>query len=676
MPTIARLPDLLISQIAAGEVVERPASVLKELLENSLDAGSTAIQVHLEEGGVKLIRITDDGCGIAKAQLALALTRHATSKITTLDDLECVATLGFRGEALASVASVARLSITSRERGASQAWKLRGESLAHGGAEPEPAALMGGTVVEMRDLYFNTPARRKFLKSDSTEFAHCADAVKRLALTRPDVAISLTHNGRSILQLAPADRRRRIADLLGDDFMAAARAVDASAGPISLHGFVIDPTQADHAKAGQQVFVNGRFVRDKIISHALREAYRDVLHGSRQPAVCLFLSIDPTLVDVNVHPAKTEVRFRDSRAVHQFVYHALQRTLAENRASASMPAPALSDGTNANGFVAASAGNAVNSGALNPGTLGPSVPNPGPLKPGAAQPGSYAPSAYRHQTSLGIAEPAAAAYLAFARAAQQLDDRLAPTMRASASPAPGASTAVSAPYATAEFDAGNPTTVGRDGLSTPLASDQNSPDSPVDRAGPPLGYALAQLHGVYILAQNARGLVIVDMHAAHERILYEKLKNALDQQQVATQNLLIPAVLSADPLDIAAVEEHRDALAELGFQISAVGPQQLAVRAVPALLQGGDPAALVRALLADLREHGISQLATARRNELLATMACHGAVRAHRQLTLPEMNALLRQMEATERAGQCNHGRPTWSEISMSQLDTLFLRGQ
>lgn len=327
MPTIARLPDLLISQIAAGEVVERPASVLKELLENSLDAGSKAIQVHLEEGGVQLIRVTDDGCGIAKDELALALTRHATSKIVSLEDLERVSSLGFRGEALASVASVARLAISSRERGASHAWKLKAEP----GAAPEPAALMAGTVVEMRDLYYNTPARRKFLKSESTEFAHCADAVKRLALTRPDVAFSLTHNGRNLFQLAPADSARRIADILGDDFLAAARRLDAVAGPLAIAGFAIDPTRATDARDGQYVFVNGRFVRDKVIAHALREAYRDVLHGSRQPAVCLFVNIDPALVDVNVHPAKTEVRFRDSRAMHQFVFHAIQRTLAENR---------------------------------------------------------------------------------------------------------------------------------------------------------------------------------------------------------------------------------------------------------------------------------------------------------------------------------------------------------
>ncbi len=599
MPTIARLPDLLISQIAAGEVVERPASVLKELLENSLDAGSRAIQVHLEEGGVKLIRITDDGCGIAKDELALALTRHATSKILSLDDLERVATLGFRGEALASVASVARLAISSRERGASHAWKLKAES----GAQPEPAALMAGTVVEMRDLYYNTPARRKFLKAEGTEFAHCADAVKRLALTRPDVAFSLTHNGRTLFQLAPADSARRIADILGDDFLAAARRLEVAAGALSITGFAIDPTRATDAKDGQYVFVNGRYVRDKVISHALREAYRDVLHGSRQPAVCLFVSIDPALVDVNVHPAKTEVRFRDSRAMHQFVFHAVQRTLAT-----AVPTETLN--------VAVDAQKEAN----------------------FSYTANYAPP-LQHQASLGVAEPAAAAYLAFARASQNLGGQ--------------------------SYQSSNP-----------ASAPQFSPQESSDRDGPPLGYALAQLHGIYVLAQNARGLVLVDMHAAHERILYEKLKTAFDNRQIATQALLIPAVFSAEPLAIAAVEEHAAALADLGFEIAALGPNQLGVRSVPALLQSGDPAALAKSLIAELREHGITQLATARRNELLATMACHGAVRARRLLSIPEMNALLRQMEETERAGQCNHGRPTWTELSISDLDKLFLRGQ
>ncbi|MGE5489749.1 MAG: DNA mismatch repair endonuclease MutL [Actinomycetota bacterium] len=595
MPTIHLLPDLLISQIAAGEVVERPASVLKELLENSLDAGSTVIQVQLEEGGVKLIRVTDDGCGIAKEQLALALTRHATSKIGSLEDLEKVGTLGFRGEALASVASVARLSLTSRERGAAHAWKLKAEP----GAEPEPAALMAGTVVEMRDLYYNTPARRKFLKAEGTEFAHCADAVKRIALTRPDVAFSLSHNGRNILQLPPADLRRRIADILGAEFVDASRLLDAQAGQIALTGYAIDPTRA--GKDGQYVFVNGRFVRDKVLAHAIREAYQDVLHGSRQAAVCLFLTIDPAQVDVNVHPAKTEVRFRDSRGVHQFVYHAVNKALA---VTAGAPERA-------------EAGETLRT-----------VPMPSRPAPAAAP---YYPQP--RQASLGVAEPAANAYLAFARAA-------------------------TAPAASAPATA-----------FTPVPAPE--PDGP-----PPMGYAVAQLHGIYILAQNARGLVLVDMHAAHERILYEKLKAAFDAKQVATQALLIPAVFSADALEVAAVEEHADALAELGFQIAPMSPNQLAVRAVPALLQGGDPVALARSLITELREHGVTQMVAARRNELLATMACHGAVRARRQLTLPEMNALLRQMEETERAGQCNHGRPTWTELTMTELDNLFLRGR
>ena len=590
MPTIRRLPDLLISQIAAGEVVERPASVLKELLENSLDAGSTAIQVQLEEGGVKLIRVADDGCGIARDELGLALTRHATSKIASLDDLEHVGSLGFRGEALASVASVARLALTSRARGVGHAWKLRGED----GAEPEPAALMAGTVVEMRDLYFNTPARRKFLKSESTEFAHCADTLRRLALTRPDVAFSLTHNGRVSLQLAIGDRARRIADLLGEDFLAHSRPIAAAAGELQLTGFAIDPTHTGQSRESQYLFVNNRFVRDKVISHALREAYQDVLHGARQPAVCLFLDIDPSRVDVNVHPAKTEVRFRDSRAVHQFVFHAVQKTLASRMTEA-------------------------------PAAYGNQPANETGDRPRFYDSQNRGLSPVFHpvfQNTLTIAEPATNAYLAFAQS----------------------------------------------------ASNESAESNP--SAAPPLGYALAQLHGIYILAQNADGLVLVDMHAAHERILYEKLKNACDARRIATQTLLIPAVFSVSAIDLAAVEEHAEALAELGFRLAPVGPGQLAVRAVPALLAGGDPTALARTLIAELREHGISQLVTAQRNELLATMACHGAVRARRQLSLPEMNALLRQMEETERAGQCNHGRPTWTTLRLADLDKLFLRGQ
>ena len=600
-PSIALLPDLLISQIAAGEVVERPSSVLKELLENALDAGSSAIQIQLEEGGVKLIRVSDNGIGIAREELALALTRHATSKIASLDDLEQVATLGFRGEALASIAAVARLTLTSRQHGASHAWRL----IAEASATPEPAALAAGTVVEMRDLYYNTPARRKFLKSEATEFAHCAEAVKRIALAYPEVAFTLSHNGRVSLHLAKSDARGRAGAILGDDFLAESRSVDTgpSGHGLRVFGHCALPAHSRARSDAQYCYVNGRFVRDKLLSHALREAYQDTLHGSRYPAYCLFIDVDPATVDVNVHPAKTEVRFRDSRAVHQFVFHAVQRTLASplSRETGNDEA--------ANNSLA-----------------------PRPAATETARP-AYQQWAPR-QESLRISEPAVASYLSFAQSAR-------------------------------------PATT-----STGTSSPSFKALPPADADAPPLGYALAQLHGIYILAQNSKGLVVIDMHAAHERIVYEKLKAALDSQSISTQALLIPAVFSADPLSVAAAEEHGEALRQLGFDVAQMGPAQLAVRSVPSLLQAADPTELARALLAELREHGISQLLTEKRNELLATMACHGSVRASRQLSIPEMNSLLRQMEATERADQCNHGRPTWTQLSMSELDQLFLRGR
>lgn len=605
-PSIHLLPDLLISQIAAGEVVERPASVLKELLENALDAGSSAIQIQLEEGGVKLIRVSDDGCGIAQEQLALALTRHATSKIASLDDLECVATLGFRGEALASVASVARLTLTSRQRGSAHAWRLNAAEVL-----PEPAALASGTVVEMRDLYYNTPARRKFLKSEATEFAHCAEVVKRIALAHPAVAFTLSHNGRVSLHLAKSDARGRAGAILGEEFLVESRALDTGvASPLRVFGHCALPVHSRARADAQYCYVNGRFVRDKLLSHALREAYRDLLHGSRYPAYCVFLEIDPATVDVNVHPAKTEVRFRNSRAVHQYVFHAVQRALSSSLA-AELDTPAAS-------VTAESVSSLVQ-------TYSDKASSPS-ARPAFAD---WQP----RQESLRVSESAASAYYTFAQSAQSVQPA------SSAGPAPA--------------------------VWTPATS-----------AAPPLGYALAQLHGVYILAQNAQGLIVVDMHAAHERILYEKLKSALDGQQVSTQALLIPAVFAADALDVAAADEHAEALQQLGFDLSVLGPTQLAVRGVPALLQAADPAALARALLGELREHGVSQLLATRRNELLATMACHGAVRARRQLSVPEMNALLRQMEETERADQCNHGRPTWTQVFMAELDRLFLRGR
>jgi DNA mismatch repair protein MutL len=586
------LPDLLISQIAAGEVVERPASVLKELVENSLDAGATRIDVQIEEGGVRLIRIADDGGGIERDDLPLALARHATSKIASLADLEQVGSYGFRGEALASIASVARMSVTSRTVAASHAWRI-----GNSGSAAEPAALAAGTVIEVADLYFNTPARRKFLKSEATEFAHCDEALRRMALAQPAVAFSLEHNRTPKRRLPAGDMARRVRAILGDEFVAQARHVDAAAGPLRLTGYAALPAYSRAGRDEQYFFVNGRFVRDKLLAHAAREAWADILHGSRHPAYVLFLELDPAGVDVNVHPAKTEVRFRDGRGIHQFVFHALSRALAEPLA-AGRPAAAA-------------------------------IPTPQ----------SYAPAPW--QGSLDVREASAPhSYLEFA---QQAYAGAAQNLAHSAQAA---------------------------------ATDLQQGASATGAAAGQLGYAIAQLHGVYILAQNAAGLVLVDMHAAHERILYERLKNALDAGPPAQQTLLVPALLAADARAMATADENGAALAALGFELAAAGPRELAVRSVPALLAGGNVPDLVRALLAELAEHPASRVVAERRNEILATMACHGAVRAHRLLTLPEMNALLRDMEATDRADQCNHGRPTWVQLSLTDLDRLFMRGQ
>jgi DNA mismatch repair protein MutL len=580
--TIRPLPDLLISQIAAGEVVERPASVLKELLENSLDAGASQIDVQLEEGGIKLLRIADNGCGIPRDELPLALARHATSKIATLADLEQVASYGFRGEALASIAAVARVSITSRTPDSPHAWKIVSADHAI-----SPAALSEGTVIAVSDLYFNTPARRKFLKTAATEFAHCDEVLTRMAQARPDVAFSLTHNGQPKRHLASAEFSRRTQDLLGESFMAHARAVEAAAGPLRLSGFATLPAYAKTTRTEQYFYVNGRFVRDKLLIHAAREAYADVLHGTHHPAYVLFLELDPANVDVNVHPAKTEVRFRDARGIHQFVFHALQRTLAEPLRQAHAPS-------------------ATNNQTAAPATL---------------------PS---RQTTLAINEPTVNSYLDFVQLALTITPDTVP-------PAP---------------------------TFTTFASDNA-----------PLGYALGQLHGIYILAQNAQGLIIVDMHAAHERILYERLK-ASGHARPSVQSLLVPCLFSATAGELATAEAQASSLDELGFSITPAGPQQLAIRAVPALLAGGNIQNLARALLAELAEHPVSHLIENRRNQLLATLACHGAVRAHRPLSIPEMNALLRDMEATARADQCNHGRPTWLQLSLADLDQRFMRGQ
>jgi DNA mismatch repair protein MutL len=586
MPDIRILPDLLISQIAAGEVVERPAAALKELLENSLDAGARHISIQLASGGTKLIRVVDDGAGIPRNQLPLALTRHATSKIAALEDLERVASLGFRGEALASMAAVSHLTLTSRRDDDKHAWTVTAS-----GAEISkvaPAAIAAGTTVEVRDLYFNTPARRKFLRSEATEFAHCEEAFKRVALSRPDLALTLQHNSRMQWHLKAQPLEGRVGALLGEEFHASSLPVDAVSGALRLRGSIGQPTQSRAARDIQYFFVNGRHVRDKLAAHAIRQAYRDVLHHERHPAYVLFLDIDPSLVDVNVHPTKTEVRFRDARAVHQFIFHALNRALAQTLAGATT-APGRADAPALPRFAAAAA---------------------------PAGGGSLA---------LGLAQPVAFYETLFGREAPSAEPLEA------SMPAPG---------------------------------------------DHPLGFAIAQLSGVYVLAQNAHGLVIVDMHAAHERIMYERLKTTLDARAIPMQPLLVPVTFGADALDVATVEEHGETLRAIGFDLAAASPGSLIVRAVPALLADADARGLVRDVLREIREFGASRALTERRNELLGTMACHAAVRANRKLSLPEMNALLREMEATDRSGQCNHGRPTWHQITLPELDKLFMRGR
>ncbi len=587
MAPIRILPELLISQIAAGEVVERPASVLKELLENALDADSSAIQVTLEQGGVKRVQVEDDGAGIGRDDLPLALARHATSKIHSLDELESVATLGFRGEALASIASVSQLTIASRTADSPHAYTIRAEGPNIG--EVEPTARAQGTTVTVSDLYFNTPARRKFLRTEATEYAHCDETFRRIALAHPEHAFTLRHNGRVSHALRRAPLGDRAAALLGREFLESSLPVEAAAGALRLHGLAGAPHIARTRADMQYFFVNGRFVRDRVLSHAAREAWRELLHGERQPAYVLFLELDPRGVDVNVHPAKTEVRFRDARAVHQFVLQAVSRALAPGAGAAPVATADLT---------AAPAAGAV----------------------------AAMPAGGSRQQAFALAQPAAA-------------------------------------YAAFVADASRP---------------RPADDAPAPAAGeaPPLGYALAQLHGIYILAQNAAGLVLVDMHAAHERIVFERLRLSLEAGRIERQPLLVPAVFRAEPIELATATEQAEALERIGLELDIVGPDTLAVRAAPATLAGGDLPALARAVLAELREFGAAQALAARRDALLGGMACHAAVRANRALTLPEMNALLREMEATERSGSCNHGRPTWYQLSLADLDKLFLRGR
>ena len=602
---IRPLSDQLISQIAAGEVVERPSAVVKELLENALDAGATQISVRLEQGGVKRIAITDNGRGIAPEQLPLALARHATSKINSLTELENVATLGFRGEALASIASVAQLTLTSRTADAAHAWEISGVQNLDQNSTVAPSSGAPGTTVDVLDLYFNTPARRKFLKTEQTEFGHCAEVVRRIALSRPDVSFSLTHNGKTIDHWAINDIAKRSAHILGNEFSGARLPLEETAGPLHLHGFIGLPTASKARGDAQYFYVNGRFVRDKLLMHAVRSAYQDVLHGDRYPSYVISLNLDPALVDVNVHPSKIEVRFRDSRAVHQFVFHAVSRALAQTSATAfgAVPSP---------------------------------TPAPSSALPWLReqQQTTFAP---QFNSAYGVAQTAANYGALFANGPASNDSN-------------------------------------SDAAVLQAAHNLNAQALPDDEF--PLGFALAQLHGIFILAQNTKGLALVDMHAAHERILYEQLKHALDDNAMQVQPLLIPVTFYADGVEVGTAEDSKDILQSLGFDIAALSPTTLAVRAVPALLKNADAQSLARDVLRDVREFGASRVLLERRNELLGTLACHTAVRANRTLTLPEMNALLRQMEATERADQCNHGRPTWVQLGLSDLDKLFERGR
>ncbi|HRN61698.1 MAG TPA: DNA mismatch repair endonuclease MutL [Luteimonas sp.] len=607
---IQQLPDTLINQIAAGEVVERPASVVKELVENALDAGATRIDIDLEEGGVRLIRVRDDGGGMPAVELPLAISRHATSKIASLDDLEAVGTLGFRGEALPSIASVSRFLIASRRAGDDHGSALTVDGGRVGDIAPKQQP--PGTLVEVRDLFYNVPARRKFLRAERTELGHIEEWLRSLALARPDVELRVSHNGK------PSRRYRafaeaggglftgeRLVETLGEDFAKQALRIDHAGAGLRLHGWIAQPSYSRASADQQYVYVNGRAVRDRNIAHAAKQAFADVMYHGRQPAYVLFLELDPTRVDVNVHPAKHEVRFRDSRLVHDFVYRTLHDALAGTRAGLS--AQALPDAASWQGAGA-------------PGFAPQFAPSPGAAMPLHAMPQSASQVPMRLQV-----DEARSAYAAL--------------------------------YAANE-----------DRPMLPRAD---------DAAGvPPLGYAIAQLHGIYILSEAADGLVVIDMHAAHERIGYERLKGAHDSEGLRAQPLLVPQAVAVSEREADVAEQEAGTLADLGFEISRAGPQSLLLRSVPALLASGDTEALLRDVLADLREHGESLRVREQRDELLSTMACHGAVRANRRLTIPEMNALLRQMEATERSGQCNHGRPTWAHFPLPEIDRWFLRGR
>ncbi|MBC9078715.1 DNA mismatch repair endonuclease MutL [Stenotrophomonas maltophilia] len=629
---IRPLPDILINQIAAGEVVERPASVVKELVENAIDAGASRVDIDLEEGGVRLIRIRDNGSGIAPEQLPLEVSRHATSKIADLDDLESVATLGFRGEALPSIASVSRFTLCSRrahdEHGS--ALQIEGGKI----GEVTPRAHAPGTTVEVRELFYNVPARRKFLRAERTELGHIEEWLRSLALARPDVELRVSHNGKASRRYKPGDlySDARLAETLGEDFANQAVRVDHSGAGLRLHGWIAQPHYSRASADQQYLYVNGRSVRDRSVAHAVKMAYGDVLYHGRQPAYVLFLELDPTRVDVNVHPAKHEVRFRDSRLVHDFVYRTLKDALADTRAGMSAQEIGAGAAQPVDATAVPTASGASASGASAFGLV--RGPAPGAGSGGGG--GGF--SGWRPQQPLGL----------------QVADAPAAYAALYATPA-GAERAVALP---------------------PMPSENGLPVTSADAGVPPLGYAIAQLHGIYILAENAEGLIVVDMHAAHERIGYERLKNAHDGIGLQSQPLLVPITLAVGEREADTAESEAETLAALGFEVTRAGPGSLHVRSIPALLAHAEPEGLLRDVLTDLREHGQSRRVASARDELLSTMACHGAVRANRRLTVPEMNALLRDMEITERSGQCNHGRPTWARFSLAEIDRWFLRGR
>lgn len=627
---IALLPDRLISQIAAGEVVERPASVVKELIENAIDAGATRIELRLEEGGIRRIAVTDDGCGIAPAQLPLALARHATSKIASLSDLERVGTLGFRGEALASIASVAQVRITSRQANAQSATLIDSDTL-----EQSPAAGAPGTRVEVLELYSQTPARRKFLKTAATEAAHCLDSLRRIALAHPGITFTALVDGRKVLDYGAKDWVARALDGLGDDYLQAHRLVQAQAGDLTLTGVLGLPTINRPRPDRQFLYVNGRFVRDRLLAFALKQAHADFLHGDRHPAYALFLTIDPTLVDVNVHPAKTEVRFRDAQGVRSFVFHASQQALRGDGAG----------------------GGAAPLGETRVGETQFGKPWGTGLR--AAEPSNGS------RTSAGMP------WRSTERSSGDLNRTLAFLAPESAPSAVAPNPLAIAPGVSAVAPNTPPNSPPTAAHFSDAAAGSGQPSDL-----PPLGFAIAQLHGIYILAQNAQGLVVVDMHAAHERILYERLKAGMATRAPATQPLLIPATFRAEPLEVRVVEDEQDALTAIGLELSVLSPTGLAVRAVPAALARGDVVALARTVIGELLEHGASSALGERQDALLAGMACHGAVRANRRLNLDEMNALLRDMERTPGADQCNHGRPTWVQMPLTEFDRWFMRGR